>query len=59
MKVLIKTKDEELTLNFNEIVQYAQYQALIKGLMTIITTENAAIEFLKSIGIEVCLWIAE
>lgn len=53
MKVLIKTNEEELTLNFNEIVQYAQYQALIKGLMTIITTEGAAIEFLKSIGIEV------
>ena len=53
MKVLIKTNDEELNLNYNEIVQYAQYQALIKGLMTIITTENAAIEFIKSIGIEV------
>lgn len=53
MKVLVKGQNEDITLLQNEILPYAQYQALIKGMGTIITTEGAAIEFLKLLNYDV------
>lgn len=51
--VTIKSNGAEYTLPKENIVPFAQYEVLQRGLMTIIVSEGAAIEFLKSIGIEV------
>ena len=53
MEVIIRTDEQEYTLPKENIVPFAQFQALERGLMTIVTTEGAAIEFLTSLGIEV------
>lgn len=53
MNVIIKTKEQEYTLPKENIVPFAQYEVLQRGLMTAIVSEGAAVEFLKSIGIEV------
>lgn len=53
MEVIIKTNGAEYTLPKENILPFAQFEALQRGLMTAIATEGAAIEFLKSIGIEV------
>lgn len=53
MEITIKTKEQEYTLPKENLIPFAQFEALQRGLMTVIATEGAAIEFLKSIGIEV------
>lgn len=53
MNVLIKCKDAEYTLPQENIVPFAQYQALTNNIGTMVTTEGAAIEFLKTMGITV------
>lgn len=53
MNVIIKTTGAEYTLPKENILRLAQFEALQRGLMTAIASEGAAIEFLKSLGIEV------
>lgn len=52
-EVIIKSNGAEYTMPKENIVPFAQFEALQRGLMTIVATEGAAIEFLKSLGIEV------
>lgn len=53
MKVLIKCKDAEYTLPKDNLVPFAQYQALTNNIGTMVTTEGAAVEFLKLMGMTV------
>lgn len=50
---IIKFKGAEYTLPKANIVAFAQFQALENRLMTVITSDKSAIEFLNSLGMEV------
>ena len=52
-EVIIKSNGAEYTMPKDNVLMFAQCEALQRGLMTMIATEGAAVEFLKSLGIEV------
>lgn len=50
---IIKTKEAEYEIPKENLVPFAQFQAIDRKAITIIASEGAAIEYLKLLGMEV------